>query len=143
MYDLEYLNNSEIIINSKESNIFKIYIVIILIFLIGAGLLITLYKYEDVLRFTGFVNQKSINLSIKSNDLKYFDYKNIVIDDIKFNYKISKIDEVIYKNNIYYNIVLNLEKDKILESRDIVNFKIVFKKETLYKKIIERVKRGF
>ena len=143
MYDLEYLNNSEIIINSKESNIFKIYIVIILIFLIGAGLLITLYKYEDVLRFTGFVNQKSINLSIKSNDLKYFDYKNIVIDDNKFNYKISKIDEVIYKNNIYYNIVLNLEKDKILESKDIVNFKIVFKKETLYKKIIERVKRGF
>lgn len=143
MYDLEYLNNSEIIINSKESNIFKIYIVIILIFLIGAGLLITLYKYEDVLRFTGFVNQKSINLSIKSNDLKYFDYKNIVIDDNKFNYNISKIDEVIYKNNIYYNIVLNLEKDKILESRDIVNFKIVFKKETLYKKIIERVKRGF
>ena len=143
MYDLEYLNNSEIIISSKESNIFKIYIVIILIFLIGAGLLITLYKYEDVLRFTGFVNQKSINLSIKSNDLKYFDYKNIVIDDNKFNYKISKIDEVIYKNNIYYNIVLNLEKDKILESKDIVNFKIVFKKETLYKKIIERVKRGF
>ena len=108
---------------------------IILVFII----IIFLYKYETYYISKGKMINNELQLLVNIDDLKYFDANNkLVIDNKYYNYKISKISDDIYADELYQNYkYLYLQIDNI---RNIDNYVYEIKIPKEYKILAKYLK---
>lgn len=143
MLESDLYNNSYILINSKKSNIYNIFISIFIVALLLFILISLLYKYDNKVRMKAFVQNNEINLMLDENN-----YKNITKKDILINNDIYKVDNIIIKEitydnnyNVYYNVIAQMDLDnEYLIENNILDIDIVLGKTTLYKEILKRIR---
>lgn len=143
MRNIDIYNNSEVILQRKESKIYKLFIIIVLIFVLLAIVLVTSYKYDRTLKLKSLVKDNKINITVSEDNLKLLSNKPILINKIEYQVNIESISEVIYDSNYnkYYQVVLNLDNYKLVEN-DIIDIFIVLGKTTLYNMIKEKIRDG-
>jgi hypothetical protein len=142
---IDIYNSSEIILQRKESKIYKIFILIVLLFLVVLLLLITLYKYDKISKLKGIVKDNKINLTVSENDLKSLNGRDIIVNEKKYKVSIYSISEAIYDSNYnaYYEITMNIAlNNHVLVENNILDINILYGKTTLYEQVKKRIKEG-
>lgn len=143
MLDIDLYNNGEILINSKKSIIYNIFIVLVIIVLVSTLLLSILYKYNKTTKIKGVVKDAKINLLLDEENYKDITTKEILINGGTYKVDNTIINEITYDNNynVYYNVVAQIDLDsKYLIDNNILDVEIVIGKTTLYKEIIKRIR---
>lgn len=143
MRNLDIYNNSEIVLQRKESKIYKVFIILVLIFALLALLLVTLYKYDRTIKLKSLVKDNKVNLTVSEDNLKLLSNKPILINKKEYQVKIESISEVIYDSNYneYYQVVLNIDNYELVEN-DIIDIFIVLGKTNFYNMIKEKIRDG-
>lgn len=145
MQSIDIYNNSEIILQRKESIIYKVFILIVLLFLVVILLLMTLYKYDKNSKVKGIVKDNKVNLTVSENNLKLLSNSDVLVNEKKYKVNIDSISDVIYDSNYnaYYEISLYIAlNDGILIENNVLDINILLGKTTLYEQIKERIKEG-
>jgi len=145
MQSIDIYNNSEIILQRKESLIYKVFILIVLLFFVVILLLMTLYKYDKTSKVKGIVKDNKINLTVSESNLKLLSNSDILVNENKYKVNINSISEAIYDSNYnaYYELSLNIALDEdILIQNNILDINILLGKTTLYEQVKERIKEG-
>ncbi len=124
----------------KHNNIFKYYLLLILVFNIFMSYTFVTYFFYNKSKFNNFKNTNNSNND--SNDnlelIYYYRLKQIIKlfdNPIKFDYQINQINQnKIYKNNSKY-IQYKNELNKILKTNTKINI--------LYKKVLLKIKKNY
>ena len=133
------MNNKVILLNKKPN---KHYLYLLLIFLIFILILICTIHDFDSYKVVGLKNSNDTNkvsITIPYNKIDIFDYKLYVLYKNQKHYITDiKYGEVVFEDNVpFINVELTLDFDIDTE---VVNFKILYNKERIIKKIIRIVK---
>lgn len=145
MQSIDMYNNSEIILQKKESKLYKIFIIVVLVFLTGAILLMTLYKYDKISKVKAVVKNSKINLTVTEDNLKLLSNNNVLVNDKEYKVVIESISDVIYDSNYntYYEISLYIDLEgSVLVENNVLDINILLGKTTLYQSLKERIKEG-
>lgn len=145
MQSIDIYNSSEIVLQRKESKVYKIFILIVLLFLVMLLLLMTLYKYDKISKLKGVVKDNKINLTLSENDLKLINSRDILVNGKKYKVSIDSISEAIYDSNYnaYYEVTLNIAlNSRISVENNILDINILYGKTTFYRQVKERIKEG-
>lgn len=145
MQSIDIYNNSEIVLQRKESKVYKIFILIVLLSLVMFLLLMTLYKYDKISELKGIVKDNKIKLTVSENTLKSLNIEEILVNERKYKVSIDSISEAIYDSNynIYYEVTLKMVLNNyLLVENNILDINILYGKTTLYDQIKERIKEG-
>lgn len=145
MQNIDIYNNSEIVLQRKESKVYKIFILIVLLSLVMFLLLMTLYKYDKISELKGIVKDNKIKLTVSENTLKSLNIEEILVNERKYKVSIDSISEAIYDSNynIYYEVTLKMVLNNyLLVENNILDINILYGKTTLYDQIKERIKEG-
>ncbi len=143
MRNIDIYNNSEVILQRKESKIYKLFIIIVLIFVLLAIVLVSSYKYDRTLKLKSLVKDNKINITVSEDNLKLLNNKSILINKKEYQTVIDSISEVIYDSNYnkYYQVVLNLDNYELVEN-DVIDIFIVLGKTNFYNMIKEKIRDG-
>ena len=143
MRNIDIYNNSEVILQRKESKIYKLFIIIVLIFVLLAIVLVTSYMYDRTLKLKSLVKDNKINITVSEDNLKLLNNKSILINKKEYQTVIDSISEVIYDSNYnkYYQVVLNLDNYELVEN-DVIDIFIVLGKTNFYNMIKEKIRDG-
>ncbi len=145
MHGIDLYNNSEIILQRKESIIYKVFILIVILFLLIFLLLIALYRYDRISKIKGLVKNNKISLTISENNLKLLNSNDILVNEKRYKVNIESISDAIYDSNYnaYYDVILNIDfNDDILIENNILDINILLGKTTLYQQIKEEIEEG-
>lgn len=145
MSSIDIYSNSEIILQRKESKIYKVFILIMLLFLVVMLLLVTLYRYDNTSKVKGIVKDNKINLTVSEKYLKLLNNSDILVNEKRYKVNIDSVSEAIYDSNYnaYYNVSLNIAlNNSVLVENNILDINILLGKTTLYKQVKERIKEG-
>ena len=143
MRNIDIYNNSEVILQRKESKNYKLFIIIVLIFVLLAIVLVSSYKYDRTLKLKSLVKDNKINITVSEDNLKLLNNKSILINKKEYQVNIESISEVIYDSNYneYYQVVLNLDNYELVEN-DVIDIYIVLGKTNFYNMIKEKIRDG-
>ncbi len=143
MQNLDIYNNSEIILQRKESKIYKVFIMLVSIFALLTLLLVTLYKYDRTFKIKSLVKDNKVNLTVSEDNLKLLSDKSILINKKQYQVNIESISEVIYDTNYneYYQVIINIDNYELVEN-EIIDIFIVLGKTNFYNMIKEKIRDG-
>lgn len=143
MQNLDIYNNSEIILQRKESKIYKVFIMLVSIFTLLTLLLVTLYKYDRTFKIKSLVKDNKVNLTVSEDNLKLLSDKSILINKKQYQVNIESISEVIYDTNYneYYQVIINIDNYELVEN-EIIDIFIVLGKTNFYNMIKEKIRDG-
>lgn len=106
-------------------------------------LLIVMNKLDKDLYYQNnliIINNKSTLLNVLPMDLRIIEKNNyLMIDNKKYYYNIEKI-ELINENSVYYQIILDMQNDLLVNS--LKSCKILIRKEKMFNYIIRIIKGG-
>lgn len=106
-------------------------------------LLIVMNKLDKDLYYQNnliIINNKSTLLNVLPMDLRIIENNNyLMIDNKKYYYNIEKI-ELINENSVYYQIILDMQNDLLVNS--LKSCKILIRKEKMFNYIIRIIKGG-
>ena len=106
-------------------------------------LLIVMNKLDKDLYYQNnliIINNKSTLLNVLPMDLSIIENNNyLMIDNKKYYYNIEKI-ELINENSVYYQIILDMQNDLLVNS--LKSCKILIRKEKMFNNIIRIIKGG-
>ena len=133
-------NNYQKLLNIKYHNYL---LELILIFLIIIFIIFILkYSVYEKINLMGIYKDNNIHIKCpiyNSDTIIYADI--LLIDNKKVKYKILKISDILEEDNVNYQIVEIKTNNKYLEN-ELVQLSFYYKKETIFKKIINIVKEG-
>ncbi len=101
--------------------------------------LFTLYKYDRFISYFGYVEEGSLLLQIKEDDILNLNEKSIYHNNKKINYEIKQIsDEIIIdeKINKYRNVVIKTD----IKKNDFIKINILEENTTVMRQIISFIK---
>jgi|GEM_PF-2805067 len=145
MSSIDMYNNSEIILQKKESLIYKIFILIVLLFLAIIIFFMTSYKYDKISKLKGIVKDNKINLTVSENNLKLLNNSEILVNGLEYKVNLDSISAAIYDSNYnaYYEVSLYIPlNDGSLIENNVLDISILLGKTTLYTQLKERIKEG-
>lgn len=136
---LNKLDTSVIYCLNDDINIKKYYVILfmVLLFLI----LLMFIPYKEYQNYTLYINDDNYKLVVDSNFFPARRY-SLYINKKKYDYKLISIDNnYLVDNKRYYEISIDIKLDKsIIKSKNILNVKVLKKKTTVMKKIINELK---
>ena len=99
----ELLEIDLILSKKKYSNIYNINFIILIIILIFIYIIFT-YKYQSYYITKGRIINNELELLVTLDDIKHIkNSTNIIIDNQKYSYKLTKISEDVYIDENYNN----------------------------------------
>lgn len=120
------------------------YIKFLFLLFIASFLLILLYQYPKTIYYKGLVIESDGDkyVEILSKETTRFTniYMKIIIGDKKYKYQIYDIKPVNLNNNLYYQILLKIDKDLLINEE--LNMNIYLGKTTLLEEFIKNIKKG-
>ena len=128
----------------RYAKIYNASVILIVIFFVSIIVIFTI-KYQSYYITMGTMIDNKLELLVNIQDINMINDNNtLVIDNVKYNYKISKIDNKLYRDDTFNNYK-NLYLD-VTNLTNIDNFvyeiKIPKENKTLYKYIIDYIKGG-
>lgn len=144
MSNIDIYNSSAIIIERKESLLYRIFIISLLLIFTLLFLLSTLYKYDKNYKLKALIQNGNLNLTVNEKELKLLNDNNqVLVDELVYKVGISSISEAIYDSNYnaYYKVAVTIGNKKFVEN-NIVDLYVELGKTTLYKEIYKRIKEG-
>ena len=143
---IDIFNNFSYILNNKKSKIIIVWIIFLFIILILFLIIGFKYKYNKYDTYLGHVEKIDENyfvvLYVLKEKINSINSSRLLIDKEEYNFEIKQISNDYYNlnNNLYLQIVLNLEmKEEWLIENNIIN--LVFENEATT--IFEEIKKGF
>ena len=120
------------------------YIKFLFLLLIASFILILLYQYPKTIYYKGLVIESDGDkyVEILSKETTRFTniYMKVIIGDKKYKYQIYDIKPVNLNNNLYYQILLRIDKDLLINEE--LNMNIYLGKTTLLEEFIKNIKKG-
>jgi len=127
----------------REIN-YKPYLIVVSIFITIILVIVLLNnKLEDYYISKGRVVDNNLSIIVDSENLNNItNNKKIKIERNIFTYKVNKINEVIYQNSLYYEVILELNKIPVdlFINNNIINLKIITNKTTIFDYLIKTAK---
>lgn len=134
--NIDIYNNSAIILNNKIPSFINSWI-IILIILSLLFIVISFIPFNIYSTYNGLIiNESYISLTVEKSDFPINKNNKLYIKDKNYKYKILSIED----NNVLINIKL---KDDIKINNNIVVVNILKNRTTIFKKIKNKIKKGF
>ena len=128
----------------KYAKIYNTSVILIIIFLISIIVIFTI-KYQSYYITMGTMIDNKLELLVNIQDINLINDNNtLVIDNVKYNYKIYRIDNKLYRDdafNNYKNIYLDVTKLTNIDNF-VYEIKIPKENKTLYKYIIDYINGG-
>ena len=128
----------------RYAKIYNISVILIVIFLISIIVIFTI-KYQSYYITMGTMIDNKLELLVNIRDINLINENNtLVIDNVKYNYKINRIDNKLYCDdafNNYKNIYLDVTRLTNIDNF-VYEIKIPKENKTLYKYIIDYIKGG-
>ncbi len=121
---------------------YKVWISITILVLVLLTVLFNNIDYEIVYKSNGIViDVNTLKIYCSKDDLdKIVNNKNIIINNRKFAYKNIVINDIVYNQNYYFEVILNVEIDKSNNVKNnVIDFKIPIKKLTILEYILHKV----
>ena len=127
----------------REIN-YKFYLIVVSIF-ISILLVIVLLnnKLEDYYISNGKVVDNNLSFIVSTEELDYITKnKKIIIERNIFTYKVNKINEVMYANSLYYEVIIELNKipEDLFINNNVIKTKIIINKTTIFDYLIKTAK---
>lgn len=120
------------------------YIKFLFLLLIASFLLILLYQYPNTIYYKGLViesdGDKYVEILSKETTRFTNAHMKVIIGDKKYKYQIYDIKPVNLNNNLYYQILLRIDKDLLINEE--LNMNIYLGKTTLLEEFIKNIKKG-
>lgn len=146
---VDAFNNYEIVLNKHHNKIY-IYVIIMLFWLLLILGMSAFYSYHPYLNVNSQVLLKNENTYlkayIKEEDASKINDRKIFINGQSYRYKsISIGDEFVLdeKYQKYYEVLFEIELDtKYKINNNIINLNIQLPKTTIFKRIINKIKKG-
>ena len=127
----------------REIN-YKPYLIVVSIFITILLIIVLLNnKLEDYYICQGRVIDNNLSIIVSSDDLENITKnKKLKLERNIFTYKTVKINEVIYQNSLYYEVILELNKipEHLFVENNIISVKIVINKTTIFDYLIKTAK---
>lgn len=142
MNDIDIYNNTLEVLERKESNVYKYFI--ILVITSSIILMIACFiNYPKIYHFEGTVSDNKIILYLDKNSLGKLKGSTLKINNEETYYDIDSITELDYNiNNIKYYLV-KLFTNKNLIENNVVNVYINDGKTNIFKCFVKRIWKGF
>lgn len=127
----------------REIN-YKPYLLVVSIFITIILVIVLLNnKLEDYYICEGRVIDNNLSIMVDSKNLgNITTNKKIKIERNIFTYKVNKINEVIYGNLLYYEVILELNKipEHLFINNNVIDVKIIINKTTIFDYLIKTAK---
>lgn len=120
------------------------YISVVSVF-VGIILVILLLNnnLEDTFLTKAIVEDNKVNIVVSIDDLdKVVNNKKIIIEKDIFTYRVNKIENVVYQDNIYKSVILDIYKlgqDKLINN-NVIDLKIIINKMTIFDYLVKTLK---
>ena len=131
--------------NLKNMNINLVpYILVVSIFICIILLIISFNnKLEDYYVTDSLVKDKQLKIIVNVDDLnKITDNKKIRVGKDIFTYKVEKISDLVIEDNIYKEVMINIDNfdDKLLIDNNVIKLKIITNKTTILNYLLKTLK---
>ena len=133
-----FVNN---VIYEKEPSYFK-WIVVILLIVSLSVVLFSNIDYQKLYINEGIlVSENKLKIYCNNKDLDYIvNNEKIIINRKNFAYKKPIINDIVFNNNYYFEVLIDLDLDNNINIKNnIINFKIPLKKMTILQYIIHKI----
>lgn len=128
----------------RYAKIYSTSVIFIVIFFVSIIVIFTI-KYQSYYITMGTMIDNKLELLVNIRDINLINENNtLVIDNVKYNYKINRIDNKLYHDdafNNYKNIYLDVTRLTNIDNF-VYEIKIPEENKTLYKYIIDYIKGG-
>ena len=123
---------------------YKPYLLVVFIFIVIILIIVLLNnKLEDYYICNGKVVDNQLYFIVNNKELNNItNNKKLKIERNIFTYKINKINEVIYDNSLYYEVIIDLNKipEDLFINNNIINVKIIINSTTIFDYLIKTAK---
>lgn len=134
----DILDIEVILKRQKYGFIYNSYFILLLIIFFSI-LVVCIYKYKTYLFVNGIMDNGYVKVMVNEDDIKYISLNDkLEIDDLEYNYYITRIDDYLYVDDNYNNYRYLYLKIDGINNLDNYVYKLKFVKEN--KKIIEYIK---
>lgn len=134
----DILDIEVILKRQKYGFIYNSYFILLLIILFFI-VLVCIYKYKTYFIVNGIMDNGYVKIMVNDDDIKYISLNDkLEIDDLEYNYYITRIDDNLYVDDNYNNYRYLYLKIDGINNLDNYVYKLKFVKEN--KKIIEYIK---
>ena len=127
----------------REIN-YKPYLIVVSIFItIILAIVLLNNKLEDYYISNGKVVDNNLSFIVSTEELDYITKnKKIIIERNIFTYKINKINEVIYNNSLFYEVILEFNKipEHLFIDNNIIEAKVIINKTTIFDYLLKTAK---
>ena len=127
----------------REIN-YKPYLLVVSIFILILLIIVLLNnKLEDYYISNGKVVDNDLSFIVNSEEVDYITKnKQLKIERNIFTYKVKKINDVMYGNSLYYEVIVELNKipEDLFINNNIIKVKIIINKTTIFDYLIKTAK---
>lgn len=146
MNNIDIFNNTEVMVNRRKTEFYKIYILILSIFTIFILIFISNYRYDEILEMKGVVKNYLIKTYLKEDDLEKLRNNKILVNKEEYDFYIKHISEEIYDTsyNKYYEVTIEikyLNRNELIDGK-IINMQMILERTTILKQIVKKIKKG-